>query len=401
MNSVDYTQIVKTVKSLDQVQRSFNFSDSIEEALISDWKKLAMIYAPSKNEKMRAEYISKRFSEIGLKDVHIDRHGNAVGLIESEKSGPTTVFLGTMDDLATVAELVKNWDKPIQEKDGKLFGPGTNSSATCTTIIGLARLFTQPHLNLKGRIYFIGLVQEETGLNGIKGFLADHSNEVDYLVESGAGIGRLSYGALGINWFKIHFSGPRAHTLRGDGPNVTKGVAKAVTRVWKLERPSEPEEKKVFLNISMLGAGKVFNHRHDDGWFSVDIRSSDNDNLNAFKSEIIQTVEEAAREEELGYWIEEESGSPAAIIPGSRNSSLVRVAEEATKSFGYDVSVSPRGSSNMNVGVSQSILSISTGGNRGGERNTPNEYANIEPVLKGIKLNFLIGYILSMLQISA
>ena len=400
MDPVDYAQIVETIKNSASVQRIFNFNDSIEKELITDWKNLAKIYSPSKNEKKRAEYIVKRFREIGLKDSHIDVHGNAVGTIEGEKQGPTTVFLGTMDDLATVAEMVKTGDKLIEEKEGKLIGPGTNSSATCTSIIGLARMFTSPDFKFKGRIILVGLVQEETGLTGIKGFLADHPNEVDFLIDIMAGIGRLSYGALGINWFKIHFSGQRAHTLRGDGPNVTKGVAKAVTRIWELERPSEPEEKKVFLNISMLGAGKVFNHRHDDGWFSVDIRSSDNDNLNALKSEIIQTVEETARKEELGYWIEEESGSPAGIIPGSRNSALVRVAEEATKSLGYEISVSPRGSSNMNVGVSQNVLSISTGGSRGGERNTPNEYANIEPVLTGIKLNFLIGYTLSTLWFS-
>jgi acetylornithine deacetylase/succinyl-diaminopimelate desuccinylase-like protein len=395
MDSINYTQMVGTVKHSIPVQDIFSFCDSIGRQLIKDWKKLAKIFSPSKNERIRAEYITKRFNEIGLDEVEIDQHGNAVGSIEGKQPGPTIVFFGTMDDLATVAEMVKQWEGPIQERDGKLIGPGTNSSATCTTILGLAYLFTQTNLNLRGRIYLVGLVQEETGLTGIKGFLEDRPNEIDYIIDIMAGIGRISYGALGINWFKVHFTGPKAHTLRGDGPNVTKGVAKAVNIIWELTRPSEPESKKVFLNISMLGAGKVFNHRHNDGWFSVDLRSSDNYNLNSFKSEIIKIVEKVAEDEELGCWIEEVSGSPAGIIPGSRNSPLVRIAEEATKSLGYDVMVSSRGSSNMNVGINQNILSISTGGSRGGQRNTPDEYANIEPVLTGIKLNFLIGYILS------
>ena len=184
MDSVDYAQIVETIKNSAPVQRIFNFNDSIEKELITDWKNLAKIYSPSKNEKKRAEYIVKRFREIGLKDSHIDVHGNAVGTIEGEKQGPTTVFLGTMDDLSTVAEMVKTGDKQIAEKDGKLIGPGTNSSATCTSIIGLARMFTSPDFKFKGRIILVGLVQEETGLTGIKGFLADHPNEVDFLIDS-------------------------------------------------------------------------------------------------------------------------------------------------------------------------------------------------------------------------
>ncbi len=47
---------------------------------------------------------------------------------------------------------------------------------------------------------------------------------------------------------------------------------------------------------------------------------------------------------------------------------------------------------NMNVGIRKGIKSISTGGDRGGNRNTLDEYANIEPVFKGLWWDFLIGY---------
>jgi hypothetical protein len=49
----------------------------------------------------------------------------------------------------------------------------------------------------------------------------------------------------------------------------------------------------------------------------------------------------------------------------------------------------------MNAGVAAGISTISTGGGRGGSRDTAEEYANIEPNLLGVKLNFLIGYILT------
>jgi acetylornithine deacetylase/succinyl-diaminopimelate desuccinylase-like protein len=359
-----------------------------------EWKQMARLYAPSGNEVFRAEYITKRFKEHGI-DAYIDALGNAVGLIKGKSAGPTVVFLGTMDDLATVAEMVKAWDKPIEERDGKLIGPGTNSSATCASILGLAEIFMLPEVRFSGRIYLVGVVQEETGLTGIKGFLRDHFGEVDYLVDIMAGIGSISYGALGINWFKVHFKGPRGHTLSGGLPNVTRGVAKAVDRVSAIAIPSEPPERGTFLNIAMLGAGKVFNHKYDDGWFSVDLRSMDSEVLAYVKDQILSTVKEVALEEQLEWWIEPFSETPGGQIPGARDSKLVRIAEEATKALGGKGTLSNRGSSNMNVGIAQRISTISIGGNRGGERDTPQEYANIEPVLTGIKLNFLIGYILT------
>ena len=356
---------------------------------------MAKIYSPSGNEVLRAQYITEKFREYGIHNAHIDGSGNAVALIEGETEGPIVTFLGTMDDLATVAEMVKSWDKPIAEKGGKLIGPGTNSSATCATILGLAKLFTLPQVRFKGKIYLVGVVQEETGLTGIKGFLKDHPGEVDYLIDIMAGVGSISYGAIGIHWFKIHFKGPRGHTLGGGLPNVTRGVARAVDRIFSIPLPGEPPEKKAYLNISMLGAGKIFNHRHDDGWFSVDLRSMDNDTIRMIKEKIFSTAEEVAEEEQLEWWEEKFSDTPAGQIPGARDSRLVRIAEEVTKILGSKVSLSNRGSSNMNVGISKQIPSISIGGSRGGLRNTADEYANIEPVLNGIKLNFLLGFILT------
>jgi tripeptide aminopeptidase len=390
---MDYPHLVKEVSEKQQTRKIKLLFEDIKDELKQDWKNIARIYAPSGNEVLRAEYLVRRFGEIGVDETYIDAHGNAVARIDGEGDGPVFVYLGTMDDLATVAEMVKNWDKPILEEDGKMVGPGTNISATCITILGLAMLFRSLETEFKGTVYLVGVVQEETGLIGVQGFLDDHP-ETTYLVDIMAGLGRMSYGCLGIHWFKVHFKGPKAHTLMGEGPNVTKGIAQAVNQIWQLDRVLEPDEVRVYLNISMMGAGHVFNHRHDDGWFSVDIRSPNNTNLENMRERVLNVLKTVAEEQELGYWIEDFQKGPAGLIPGSRESDLVRVAEEYSKLLGVEPRVSPRGSSNMNVGVRKGVLSISTGGDRGGNRNTLNEFANIEPVFEGLWWDFLIGYTL-------
>lgn len=364
------------------------------DELIFDWRTLAGTVAPSGQEGPRARYLVERMREIGVPAASIDRSGNAVGIIKGNGGGPAAAFLGTMDDLATVAEMVKERSTLPPVKDGRLLGPGTNSSASSVNLLGLAHLFTAPGIRLRGTIYLVGVVQEETGLKGIKGFLDDHPGEIDYVIDATAGIGRISYGALGIHWFKVHFKGPRGHTLRQRFPNVTRGIAKAVSRISDLPL-SETKETQTFLNIAMLNAGRVYNHKPDDGWFSVDLRSIDNPTLLETKKKILSIVEEVAVEEGLDWEVETYSESPAGQIPGHRDSPLVRLTEEAVKIMGFSPSLSNRGSSNMNVGINRNIPSISVGGQRGGKRDLPDEFANIEPVFAGMKLNFLVGYILT------
>ena len=388
MPSDIYEEEVSGYWTGDVVKTVFERFEDFKPEIVEEWKRIARIYAPSGDEAQRAEYIAGRFRELGIDNAHVDGTGNAVAMIDRGE-GATVAFIGTMDDLATVADMVKAWGRPIEEREGRLIGPGTNSSATCASLLGLARLFTLTSIQFSGKIYLVGAVQEETGLTGVKGFIEDHPREIDYLVEVSGGLGRISYGALGIHWFKVHFKGPRAHTLRGPGPNVTKGVAKSVTRVFSIPLPEE-----AFLNVSMLGAGKVYNHRSDDGWHSVDLRSIDNEALKRIKGEILTIVAEVAEGERLEWWIEPYSESPASQLPGARDSRLVRVAEEATKILGVEPTLSERGSSNMNAGIAAAISSISAGGSRGGGRDTPEEFANVEPVLAGVKLHFLIGYIL-------
>lgn len=86
--------------------------------------------------------------------------------------------------------MVKNWDKQIIEEDGKMVGPGTNISATCISILGLAKLLSSPENKFKGTVYLVEVAQEDTGHIGVQGFLDDHP-ETTYLVDIMAGLGKM------------------------------------------------------------------------------------------------------------------------------------------------------------------------------------------------------------------
>ena len=61
-----------------------------------------------------------------------------------------------------------------------------------------------------------------------------------------------------------------------------------------------------------------------------------------------------------GAWI---SASPAAVIPGHRESYLVRMAEAVHRVMGFDPPITNAGSNNSSAALQEGISSISTGNN--------------------------------------
>lgn len=409
MNYYAFREEVSKYYNNSITNQIFEKLNGYREELIADWKELAKIYSPSGEEIKRAEYILEKFREVGILNAHIDETGNIVGLINGKKEGPCIAFTGTMDDLISIANRVKEWNKPILQKDDKLIGPGTFITGTCVSIIGLAKLFSLPEIEFNGKIYVVGLAKEEKFLEGSRGFLRDHGREIDYFIDVMGGVGRLYYGALGLTWLKVHFKGSRGHTASGGLPNVTRGIARAIDKIYSIPLPSETQEKKFadfgvgkielsghYLNIAMLNASDVINHKAEDGWFSVDLRSIDNNVIDSVKAQIKAILKKVAKEENLGSWIEVVGEIPGGQLPDARNSRLVRVAEEVMKLFDSDLYVSHMGSTNMNIGILHQIPSIMIAGNEGGNRDTNEEYGNINYIIMGIKMHFLIGYILAL-----
>lgn len=408
MNNGDFKEEVSKYYNNRTVNQVFDKLNEYREEIVLDWKKLAKIYSPSGGEIKRAEYILEKFRKFGISNSYIDDTGNVIGLIIGKEKGPCIAFSGTMDDMISIANRVKEWNKPIIEKNNMLIGPGTFITGSCISIIGLAKLFSLPELQFNGNIFLVGVAKEEQSLEGIRGFLKDHGGKIDFYIDVMGGVGRMYYGALGITMLKGHFKGPCGHTLSGGLPNVTRGIAKAIDKIYSIPLPSETKEKKVvdfgigridlcghYLNIAMLNASDAINHKSEDGWFSVDLRSINNDVIESVKSQIQTIVEKVANEENLEWWIETISDIPGGQLPEARNSRLVRIAEEVMNNFCPEIHISNMGSTNMNIGILNRIPSIMIAGKEGGNRDTFEEFGNIFYIFMGIKAHFLLGFILT------
>jgi hypothetical protein len=83
--------------------------------------------------------------------------------------------------------------------------------------------------------------------------------------------------------------------------------------------------------------------------------------------------------------------TPGGQIPGAAQSDLVINAADISRHLGYEPTLSTSGSSNMNVSVAGGTLSIGLGGSRGGERGQPEEWADIDGMMRTAQHVYLLA----------
>ena len=140
----------------------------------------------------------------------------------------------------------------------------------------------------------------------------------------------------------------------------------------------------------MLGGSEVVNAKASDAWFTVDLRSTSNEVIADLEKQIKMILdEEAAR---VGMKVETDiiGASPAAMIPGHRESYLVRISEAVHRVMGFDPPIGDAGSNNSSAALLAGISSISTGAGPCEGAHSLAENCEIEPLYKGIKKILLL-----------
>ena len=342
---------------------------------------LGGIESPSGEEHERAARVAEEMRRIGLSDVRITDSPNVIGRIPG-RSGAATVFVSTLDDLRTVVEHQRSRGAPPSVEGDRVVGPGTNTSSTTAAMLTAARALVAAGVEPEHDLVFAAVAQEETGLDGMRDLYKEYGDGArEYIDVLGDGR-RISYGALGIHWWRVIATGPPGHTLRGGLPNVNRGIARAVDRILGLPQPEEFADRTTRINISILQSGTVFNHKPPEGWFSLDIRSLDAEIIASIEDDVRQILDEVSRETEIEFRLEPENLTPGGQIDGALESDLVRWSGHVSERLGFEPSFSNTGSANLNIAIAGGTPAIGLGGSRGGERGYPGEWTDINAMMK-------------------
>ncbi len=374
------------------VQKMFSFIEKNREKIIEEWIYLTEIPAPSGHEEKRAEYLKKQFEASGLDEVVIDTSGNVIGIWKGTGQGKKIIMSAHMD---TVFQGV--WEIKVKREGNLLKAPGIgDDTANLANLLWSMRALKQVGFKPDNTYYFIGSVEEETGFVGIEAFLDSAEEKFDLVIALDGDLGKVHYGALGFGGGRITFRGPGAHTMQSRGvPNPNLAVAKAIERICGIRLPSKPPEKWTIINVGMIGGGKVRNAVSEESYFTVDLRSTNQEELEKAQIEIRKICQDVAAEVGVELEMNSNERSKAYQIPGAKDSFLVRTVFDILKFLEVkEIEVDPLGSTEANVGIEKGILSVNLGRTYGRYKHALSEEAEIDGLFLAMKQILLLIYCL-------
>lgn len=374
---------VKTLQEDARVKAAFDHIDKDRDAILREWIAITEINAPSKHEQERARFIESLLRKHKL-DIRYDEAGNLIATRKGTGGGPVAVFDAHMDTVFQPGLKIK-----ATVRDGRVYAPGVgDDTRNIEALLATIRALDAATIQTKGDIVFLFTTDEEAGMTGAKHYTKENKGKVDYYVALDGGYEGFTYAGIGITWYRHHFIGPGGHTRSRTPPySASLPMARAIARIYELPVPTNPSSN---LNIGMLGGSEVPNAKAADAWFSLDLRSTSDEVLADLEKKIAAILDEEAKREGMTVKTDVISSSPAAVLPGNRESRLVKIAEAVHRAMGFNPPIGNAGSNNSSAALLQGISSISTGAGPCADAHALTENCEIEPLYKGIKKILLL-----------
>jgi len=380
----EYIEQVQTLANRADLKAANDFIDRNHENILREWIAITEINAPSGQEQQRAKYIEGLLRSYHLDDIHYDSAGNLVAVRKGSGSGPVIVFDAHMDTVFQPGLKIK-----ATIRDGKIYAPGIgDDTRNVEALLATIRALNDAKIKTKGDLVFVFTVEEETTFKGVNNYVKENKSKIDQYIALDGGYEGFTYAGIGINWYRHHFIGPGGHTRSRTPPySATLPLARAIARINDLKVPTTPSSN---LNVGMLGGSEVVNAKAADAWFTVDLRSTSNEVIADLEKQIKDILDEEAARVGMTVRTDVISKSPAATIPGHRESYLVRISEAVHRVTGFDPPITNGGSNNSSAALLAGISSISTGAGPCDGSHSLAENCEIEPFYKGIKKILLL-----------
>jgi tripeptide aminopeptidase len=368
-----------------------------QESQLRDWQmEMARIPAPPFGEAERAQWLARRFRELGLENVHEDSVGNVLGLRTG--SSDQCVTVSAHIDTVFPAGTPLN----IRQEGSRLYGPGiSDNGAGVAALLGIAAALKSAQISHEVSVLFIGNVGEE-GEGDLRGMRHIFSNpelkdSIFYsLVLDGAGSDTIVSEALGSRRFEVIVRGPGGHSWSDYGTaNPIPVLASAIQAFTQTSVPASP---KTTFNIGVIQGGTSVNSIPESASMRVDIRSASTAEIEKLEAALRNSIS-CAMDEELRILEKrgpERKGPPGlsfeVIGIGDRpagelnsNARILEVIRGVDAHLG-NLSAIQRASTDANIPLSQGREAISIGGGgTGGGAHTLQEWFDCESRDLGLK----------------
>ncbi|GAB1489415.1 M20/M25/M40 family metallo-hydrolase [Opitutaceae bacterium] len=345
--------------ALDAARR--NEPETIELQIL-----LNEIPAPPFGEAARAAEVKRRFEELGLKNVRIDKEGNVLGTRPGEQPTPHIVVAAHLDTV-----FPEGTDVKVRREGPVLHAPGiADDTRGVAEMLSVIRALNEGKVTTKGTITFVGTVGEEGlgDLRGVKALFNDTlKDQVDYFVAiDGGSPTSIINTAVGSYRYRVTFKGPGGHSYGAFGlVNPTHALGRAVGKIADIQVPTDP---KTTFNVGRIGGGTSVNSIAFEAWMEIDMRSADVASLNTVRDQIIAAINDAVKAEnarwkrgEVTVDIDFVGDRPAGST--DPESTIVKTAQATVRALGGLPTLST-GSTDSNYPIKLGVPAVTVG--RGG-----------------------------------
>jgi acetylornithine deacetylase/succinyl-diaminopimelate desuccinylase-like protein len=382
--------------SMPHVARALRFFESHADAITEEQIRICSIPASPFGERERAEYLSRKFSELGLTEVEIDEEGNCLGLLRGSSPAPLIVVSAHLDTVFS-----KDTNFEVVRRANKLFAPGiADDGCGLVALLALAQAIQTERIPLEGSILFVGTVGEEGegNLRGVRHFFTKGrwANQVDaFLSFDGPGVDRITNRALGSHRYRVEVSGPGGHSWGDFGlPNPVHAIGRAISRLASYPAPKEP---RTTFSVGRIEGGRSVNAIPSEASMEVDLRSTAESELQRLDAFFRRGVRDAVDEENarrrpsdplLKLKVDLIGERPTGETPA--DSPLVEIAMEATKLLGVEPRLD-QSSTDSNLPISLGIPAITLGaGGTSGSSHSLDEWYDPRGRDLGLKRGLLV-----------
>jgi acetylornithine deacetylase/succinyl-diaminopimelate desuccinylase-like protein len=387
----------------EELQLAFHYFDSHSQQITDQHARICAIAASPFGESDRAEYLCQRLREIGLTEARLDHEGNCVALRPGHSLTPLLVVSAHLDTV-----FPPETDFAVRRVGSRLLAPGiSDDGCGLATLLAVAEALNENRIGTEGSLLFVGSVGEEGegNLRGVRHLLTkgEWARRINaFLSFDGAGIDRITNGALGSRRYRVRLRGAGGHSWGDFGvANPVHALGRAIARLTSYPAPKEP---KTTFNVGRIEGGASINVIPSEATMDVDLRSAKEDELLRLDAFFRRAVREAADDEnflrrkgdpplELG--IELIGERPHGETPV--DSFIVELAMEATRTLG----TSPRleqASTDSNLAISMGLPAITLGaGGNSGNSHTLDEW--YEPVGREVGLKRALLVILGLVGV--
>ena len=387
---------IRQIMSSPHVTRALRFFETNADAITEEQVRICSVPATPFGEQERAEYLSRKFLELGLTEVEIDDEGNCLGLLKGSSPVPLLVVSAHLDTVFTA-----DTDFTVTRRGGKLFAPGiADDGCGLAALIALAQAIQNEQIPIEGSILFVGTVGEEGegNLRGVRHLFTKGrwASQIEaFLSFDGPGLDRITNRALGSHRYRVEITGPGGHSWGDFGlPNPVHAIGRGISRLAGYPAPKEP---RTTFNVGRIEGGTSVNSIPSHASMEVDLRSAAERELQRLDAFFRRAMREAVEEENATRRAGDPPLNLKVDLIGERptgetraDSPLVEVALEATRVLG----ITPRldqSSTDSNLPISLGIpaITLGAGGSSGASHSLDEWYDPRERDL-GLKRGLLV-----------